>query len=492
MYPKIVNVLLYLINLSFEKGIFPDILKTAVVIPLHKSGPNNDCNNFRPISLLSTFAKIFEKIMKKRLVKFLEQTHFFSKNQFGFREGLSTETALKNFMDDVLEAINSGRKVSGLFLDIKKAFDTVDHDILLNKLYCCGIRGNVLSWFSSYLNNRRQCVKISNTFSDFGIIKSGVPQGSVLGAILFIVYINDLCNSNLYGRITSFADDTALTYIKDDWNDIEEAMSIDLKALQWWFSKNNMLLSPEKTKYINFSLKKDPQHFTKQILYNCVSCLCTNKECPECAIVSQSDNLKYLGILLDREINWKKHIDMVKKKLNGILRTFYFLQNMCTEEVMRMLYFSLVNSRLEYGIFCWGGTYETNLKPLLMQQKKFIRLVKRKCRYEPSHPLFISLNIFPITYLFVYKVLKIFYVTSGNLPVLINIYKNKLRHKDKIAVPKPNLTIFRKSYCFLGPKMFNTIPKDISNSKNIHIFSKLLKLWLLSKQNINCLLHTIS
>ncbi len=130
-------------NLSFEKGEFPDYLKTAIVIPLHKSGPSTDCNNFRPISLLSTFSKIFEKLMKKKLLLFLEQTNFFSLKQFGFREGLSTENALKCFMEDVFTGLNNGKKVSGLFLDIKKAFDTVDHQILLNKLFDCGVRGNV-------------------------------------------------------------------------------------------------------------------------------------------------------------------------------------------------------------------------------------------------------------------------------------------------------------------------------------------------------------
>ena len=129
IFPKILNVRLYLVNYSFEKGIFPSILKTAVVIPLLKQGPRNNCSNFRPIFLLSSFAKIYEKLMKKKLVQFLEHINFFSKNQFGFREGLNTEIALKSFMDDVYLGLNKGRKVSGLFLDIKKAFDTVDYEL---------------------------------------------------------------------------------------------------------------------------------------------------------------------------------------------------------------------------------------------------------------------------------------------------------------------------------------------------------------------------
>ena len=217
--------------------------------------------------------------------------------------------------------------------------------------------------------------------------------------------------------------------------------------------------------------------------------MCNNIQCCECAIVSQTDNLKYLGIILDREVNWKKHIQTIKKKLNNTLRLFYFLQYMCTEEVMRMMYFSLVNSRLDYGIFCWDRTYESNLKPLLTQRKKFIRLIKRKSKMEASRPLFISLNAFPISYMFVYKVLKVFYNISGNLPVLMNSYKDILRRQEQIPIPKPNLTFFRKSYCFLGPKMFNKIPKEINSCKNLGIFSKKLKMWLLSQENINVLLN---
>ncbi len=224
-------------------------------------------------------------------------------NQFGFREGLSTESALKHFMDDVYFGLNTEKKVSGIFLDIKKAFDTVDHRILLKKLYSCGIRGNVHSWFVSYLSKRKQVVKLGSIFSDFGYIKSGVPQGSVLGIILFLIYINDLCNANLKGNLTSFADDTALCYVEKSWTDIELAMNSDLEAIQWWFSNNNMLLSPEKTKYINFSLREE-QEFNNDIIYKCVDCLCQNTIClNNCAVVLRTNSIKYLGLILDSGVS---------------------------------------------------------------------------------------------------------------------------------------------------------------------------------------------
>uniref|UniRef100_A0A1B6LTK9 Reverse transcriptase domain-containing protein n=2 Tax=Graphocephala atropunctata TaxID=36148 RepID=A0A1B6LTK9_9HEMI len=391
-------------------------------------------------------------------------------------------------MDDVYNGLNIGKKVSGIFLDIKKAFDTVDHEILLNKLFDCGVRGNVYLWFQSYLTNRKQSVRINNTFSALGPINSGVPQGSVLGSILFLIYINDLCNANLVGKITSFADDTALCYVKDNWQDIEQSMTSDLKALQWWFTKNNMLLSPEKTKFINFGLKNDTV-FSNKIMYKCIECLCKNTQCnSQCAVINQTDNIKYLGLILDKEISWKKHITLLKNKLNSTLRYFYFLRRICPENVLRMLYFSLVNSRLEYGLFCWGGAYDAYLKPVIIQQKKFIRIIKKKGKMEPSKPLFQTLNILPLHYMFLYKVLRIFYTVSGNLPQLNKVYKNKLRSIERVLVTKPNLTFFKKSYCYLGPKFFCDIPQVIAEARNLFLFSKQLKNWIVNSNEVELML----
>jgi hypothetical protein len=325
---NIAKILCFIINLSLEKGEFPEKLKEAVVIPIFKSGLKNVCSNYRPISLLSVFSKIFEKVMKIKLISFLEKNNFFSDCQFGFREGMNTEHALQNFMTNVYDGLNKGKGVSGLFLDIKKAFDTVDHGILLQKLYISGIRGVSYNWFKSYLVERKQCVKIGNKYSGMQNIRCGVPQGSVLGAILFLVYINDLCNAAFKGKLTSFADDTALCYVENDWLTIEQNINNDLDALQWWFTENHMLLSPEKTKYINFNLRKEI-NFGNLIVYKCINCLCGKDKCNmiPCSLIEKVKCIKYLGIMVDSEVNWKTHISNLKLKLNGVLRYFYFLNN---------------------------------------------------------------------------------------------------------------------------------------------------------------------
>ncbi len=226
-----------------------------------------------------------------------------------------------------------------------------------------------------------------------------------------------------------------------------------------------------------------------KIFYMCVECLCASTRCDsKRAVTSQIDDIEYLGIILDKDVSWKKHIHALKNKLNRTLRYFYFLRSICDENVLRMLYFSLVHSRLEYGLFCWGGAYDTHLKPVFIQQKKFIRIIKRKGRRTPSKPLFQELKILPLQYMFFYKVLRIFFTISGNLSTLNNAYKSKLRTKERVLVPKPNLTLLKKSYFYLGPKLFCIIPQEISDSKNLILFSKKLKHWFLQSEVVEPLL----
>lgn len=262
--------------------------------------------------------------MKQRLVYFLDKTSFFSKHQFGFRQGIGTETALLEFVSRIWDGLNDGKRVSGLFLDITKAFDTVNHDILLEKMYRCGIRGVVHKWFSNYLVGRMQCVKVNGAVSQLKEIEFGVPQGSVLGATLFLIYINDLCDATLQGQISSFADDTALCYTGDSWREIQTRMNFDLQSIRWWFAMNNMVLSPDKTKFINFRLRGNINFETK-IMYKCLECLCSGAQCNvECVQLTEEETIKYLGIDLDKELNYKIHILNLKKK-NYAMPLEYFI-----------------------------------------------------------------------------------------------------------------------------------------------------------------------
>ena len=228
----IVDVLVYLINFSMSSGEFPLNLKTAIVKPLYKKNDKTIPGSYRPIALLSIFSKLLEKIVKVRLLNFLEKYNYFSNKQYGFRKKLSTSSALINFMSKVYTGLNNSKYCAGLFVDVMKAFDTVDHVTLLTRLEEAGVRGVPLQWFHSYLSGRTQRTKVSGVLSDLGDIQHGIPQGSVLSGPLFLIYVNNLCNGNFKGNLCAFADDTALFYEANSIEQLKIDMQYDVNALR--------------------------------------------------------------------------------------------------------------------------------------------------------------------------------------------------------------------------------------------------------------------
>lgn len=482
--PVISYVLTHIVNLSMQTGVFPDKLKNALVVPIFKKGDPKLPGNYRPISLLPVVAKVVEKVIKKRLLSFYSKGSYLSKNQFGFMEGKSTEDALIKVVSEMQSGLNENKSVAGIFIDITKAFDCVDHNILLTKLWLSGVRGIALKWFESYLSDRQQCIRIGNSVSDQVTIKYGVPQGSVLGPILFLVYINDLCDGKFFGNITAYADDTALTYCVKQGYNVSSQMQEDLNILKYWFDLNYMTLST-KTKYLLFSYRGVIEA-RSDVYYKCKVCVSREIEtvCPNCNLLERCGQIKYLGLIVDENINWKMHINKLKKETLYLIRKFYLLRYLCPLSVLKTIYYALVNSKLQYGVTLWGGTYYSTLKPLVVSQKKFIRLMLFKPSREPSFPLFHQLQILPLRYLYVYHVMKIFYVKSGNVVCNINVYSHRLRNYDITEVPRPYSESYKKSFSYLAPKMWNKIKPDEETTKSLCIFKKYVRKFLFSIENI--------
>ena len=296
----IVVPLCRIINLSFTTGVFPDILKVAKVIVLHKGGSTQDMNNYRPISLLSIFDKIIEKLMHARLYEFLELHNVLFLNQFGFRKFHSTSHSLVEITEVIKESIDNGRYGCGIFIDLKKAFDTVNHRILLSKLEHYGIRGALLKWFESYLTNRTQYVFLNGVSSDTMPMSCGVPQGSVLGPLLFLLYINDLPNISDKLKFFLFADDTNIYYESDNLKSLEKIVNQELKSLSLWLNVNRLALNVSKTNFVIFrSSQKTMNHNVTLIL---------NRKA-----IEQKDHVKYLGVLVDEHLTWKHQINNASK-----------------------------------------------------------------------------------------------------------------------------------------------------------------------------------
>ena len=241
-----------IVNQSFETGIFPDCLKIGKVNPLHKKDSCKNPSIYRPISILSVFSKIFEKLMHKRLYNFLDAYEILYPLQFGFREKHSTTNALLSLTELLKLSIDNGKFCCGIFLDLQNAFDTVNHSILLQKLehYC--IRDNALQWFKSYLNERSQYVTVNGHASEMLPITCGVPQGSVLGPLLFFIYVNDLPNASKLLRFYLFADDTSIYFDSDSLSTLQKIVNRELKEVRKWLEANRLALNISKTNYVIF------------------------------------------------------------------------------------------------------------------------------------------------------------------------------------------------------------------------------------------------
>lgn len=318
------------------------------------------------------FSKVIEKIMCDRLTSFLDVNDIIAHNQYGFKKGFSTEHALIDFSTTIYESINSNFKTVAIFLDIKKAFDSVNHKILLHKLEIIGIRGTQFEWFRSYLDNRKQCVKIQNKVSDFNLVHTGVPQGSILGSILFSIFINDLCKLDTTGKIITYADDTVIIYSAANYDSLQNDINADLLKIGDWFNVNDLILNSNKTKYINFTLRNN-DNVDLNLIYHS---LCTNNLNCNCPLIQKVNTFKYLGLHIDQNLKWKSHVQYLRSKLRIHMHTFYYLRKYVDQKFLKTLYFAWVQSILQYGIVVWGGDYFSNLLPLYKVHNRFLKLLK--------------------------------------------------------------------------------------------------------------------
>lgn len=382
----------HVFNLSLKTGIFPDLLKTAIVFPLHKKGDEKLVTNYRPISLTSNIAKTLEKVVKKRLNSFLNKFQTLSKNQYGFREKINTQDAVTNVTNDILEGINKKKKSLLILLDIEKAFDSISHKKLLVKLENIGIRGTPLKWFSSYLSGRKQMVKIGEIYSEILDCLSGLPQGTVLSPLLFLVYVNDLCNAVTEGKIYSFADDTALLISSNNWKDTYALASREISKIYFWLKDNQLKMNIAKTQYITFapnSAGLPNEHLLIKIHDNPVNIdLCLQNECNSCRELQKVSTVRYLGVYFDQHLKWNKHIEHVSNKIKALAYFFKTISQFATIDLLTKVYYAMVYSIIQYCIIIWGGTANKYLNPLYVGQKYILKIIKRKPMRYPSSLLF--------------------------------------------------------------------------------------------------------
>lgn len=380
---EVVHVIAHLVNLCFGKGIFPAPLKQAIITPVYKGGDKDDVNNYRPISVLSSLSKKFEKLLNNRLKQFLNKFQVLSPSQYGFRQGISTEDAVSALSSLVVDHLDRGNKCLTVFLDLKKAFDTVSVPILVNKLEKAGIRGTPLMLFKDYLTTRKQMVRVGPYTSNEAEVSYGVPQGSVLGPTLFLVYVNDLCNMKINdAKVFSYADDTAVVFTGKSWDEVKTRTELGLAEIASWLNSNLLTLNTNKTNYICFSIIDRTQPKGQYIVKVHVCGNTTNANC-DCATITKVTKTKYLGVVIDQKLSWYPHLEQVTnrvRKLNWIFRTLRHIvpRNTTTNRytnrnILNEIYVALVQPVLVYCIPIWGSASKTYFIDVERAQRAVIK-----------------------------------------------------------------------------------------------------------------------
>ena len=362
-------------------------MKIAKVIPLFKSGDRCTTSNYRPISLFPTLSKIFEKIIYEMLSAHLEQNDFLFDYQFGFRKKRSTTLAILDFVKRITNSIDDGGTSIGVFLDLSKAFDTVNHDVLLDKLSYYGINNETKYWFSSYLKNRKQYVCVDGVNSNVLPLECGVPQGSVLGPILILIYINDAQFITNFIHLVLYADDMNLLVSNKSLKKSIMVLNKELARLEEWFQANKLTVNLSKTKFILFGFRQRLTNSTTTRLEQDLNLKLGRQ-------IDRVTHTKFLGLVLDENLSWSFHIDSISRKIAKSIGILYRAQHYLKLDSLKNLYYSFIFSHISYGTLIWGSNYK--LLPIHLLQKRALLAIIFTDLRTPSRPLFQRLDILNI------------------------------------------------------------------------------------------------
>ena len=461
-----------IINTSIQRGSYPKKLKIRKIIPVFKAEDETEPNNYRPISLLSIFNKIFEKLIYKRLKSYLDKYNVISPSQYGFRERHSTEHAILDIINRIQTNMDKKLYSCGIFIDLSKAFDTVDHNILLSKLHYYGIRGVINDWFASYLKDRYQTTQIRDAVSEKKETLCGVPQGSVLGPLLFLLYVNDICHSSDIFDFFLFADDTNLLYANSNLKTLETIVNKELQKLSDWLIANKLTLNIKKSNFVIF------RPYQKKIYYQPVIKLFDSSSHQRIPLDSK-DYVKYLGILVDSNISWKHHIDYIALKISKIVGIISRIRHLTPPSILLNLYSSLILPYLSYGVVAWGRAPKLYKNKLLILQKRALRLIYFKHRQEHAIPLFVNSNFLPIDMIYFEKTANLMYDVNFDLAPIpiqnlfqkssdVHSYNTRSVGKSNFSIKFSRLEIQKLSFSRSGPVIWNSIPSCIRNEpKNV-------------------------
>ena len=496
---SILTPLTHIINLSLSTGVFPDSLKISRVCPIFKQGDHKEMNNYRPISCLSAFSKIFEKIVHEQLFQYLDANKILNQNQFGFQKGRSTVHALTKIMNFLADSFNNNKFVVAVFLDYKKAFDLVSHDILLKKLEKIGIRGINLNWFKTYLANRKMYTMINGSLSrTMKVINRSVPQGSILGPLLFLIFINDMPNcTNLLSIL--FADDTTTLACGDDIELLGPIVNTELQKIGTWLKANELSINTSKTKIMIFSQNRKIPDFNFVFNNNDV----LGRQDPNLIssieriqLTSNTKTFKMLGVHFDEKLSFDFHCQKVINKISSALFMINRAKHMLSKSSLKRLYFAMIHPHLLYCLPIYSNTSPKNIDKIFKKQKQSIRIINNAKFNAHTEPLFYNSSILPFNELIIEQKLVLLHpimhnYSKNNLEFQklsnVQVHNYPLRNCHDFHVPRTLSTRLCKMPFFDLPKVWNSIDDEIKKISLKKTFKSQIKNLAMDKYaNFRC------
>lgn len=475
--------LTHIFNLSLCTGNFPSKLKLARVTPLYKSGDIADMNNYRPISVLPSLSKLFEKIVYAQIYEYLIKYKLIHPNQSGFRSKHSCVTALTKIVDHILKEMDQGNYTGVLFLDFKKAFDMVNHTILLSKLKVYKLDDLSLNWFRSYLSERSQKVIINNYESSAQNIRYGIPQGSILGPLLFLLYINDLPLYVDHSMSDLYADDTTIHFSSNSISDINIKLNEDMEKVQGWCTSNDMVINTMKSKSMIMGSSRKIQYLESNfnIFYDDV-------------LLNDVKYEKLLGITIDNCLSWCQQINNIVSKISSRLGLMCRLRTYLPTEGLIMYYNGYILPLFDYCCTVWGETTNLNLEKLCKLQKRAARIILNAKYDIPSLQLFKKLGWLSIQNRLEYHKSVLMYKCINNsapdylcnlfdMNTNSNVYSLRSSAKGNLFVPRPNSNFMKRTFHYSGTILWNSLPPNLKLIQDIDLFKKKYTDYLMSKQN---------